>query len=193
MSDTTTTASEQAAPTLTPKQAAFVEHYLQSWNATEAARRAGYAAKTAHSIGWENLRKPEIRKAIEARLKEHQLTTDDVLARLADHAMGGMADFLSASGNSFKLDLKQAAARGKLHLIRKYSKTRQGVSLELYDAQAALIQIGRALGLFVDRQEVTGKDGGPIELADIKARLLSRFSQDDAERGAPGVPEPPAG
>ena len=67
------------------------------------------------------------------------------------------------------------------------------VEIELHDAQAATVQLGRALGLFVDRQEGTGKDGGPIELADIKARLLSRFAQDDAAGGAPGVPGQPAG
>ena len=42
---------------LTPKQRAFVEHYLESWNATKAARRAGYRgnSNTLAVVGWENL------------------------------------------------------------------------------------------------------------------------------------------
>lgn len=53
---------------LTDKQRAFVFEYLKDKNATQAAIRAGYSAKTAYSIGEENLRKPEIKKAIDAEL-----------------------------------------------------------------------------------------------------------------------------
>lgn len=37
--------------TLTPKQARFVEEYLVDLNATQAARRAGYSARTAEQQG----------------------------------------------------------------------------------------------------------------------------------------------
>lgn len=53
---------------LTPKRAAFVAEYMIDKNATQAAIRAGYSAKTAASIGEEILRKPEIRAAINAAL-----------------------------------------------------------------------------------------------------------------------------
>ena len=46
---------------LTPKQRAFADFYIELGNATEAARRAGYSAKTAKSIGAENLTKPDIK------------------------------------------------------------------------------------------------------------------------------------
>ena len=55
---------------LTEKQRRFVEEYLIDLNATEAAIRAGYSEKTARSIGNENLTKPDIRAAIDRRLKE---------------------------------------------------------------------------------------------------------------------------
>lgn len=54
---------------MTPKQRAFCDYYLASGNATEAAEKAGYSAKTAYSIGAENLRKPEIQQFIEAHSK----------------------------------------------------------------------------------------------------------------------------
>lgn len=50
---------------LTPKQQRFVSEYLQTGNATEAAKRAGYSEKTAFRIGAENLKKPAISRAIE--------------------------------------------------------------------------------------------------------------------------------
>lgn len=49
---------------MTPKQQRFVEEYLVDLNATQAAIRAGYSSDTAHSIGHENLSKPEIATAI---------------------------------------------------------------------------------------------------------------------------------
>lgn len=55
---------------LTPKQQAFADYYLETGNATESAKRAGYSEQTAYSIGNENLKKPEISAYIEERLKE---------------------------------------------------------------------------------------------------------------------------
>nr|WP_277376189.1 terminase small subunit [Paenibacillus polymyxa] len=50
---------------LTPKQRIFIMEYLRDFNATRAAMAAGYSKKTAYSIGWELLRKPEIKAAIQ--------------------------------------------------------------------------------------------------------------------------------
>ena len=50
---------------LTQKRKAFVEAY--AGNATQAALSAGYSPKTAHVIGHELLKKPEIQEAIQKR------------------------------------------------------------------------------------------------------------------------------
>ncbi|QTX33352.1 terminase small subunit [Aminithiophilus ramosus] len=50
---------------LTAKRRAFVEAY--AGNATEAALSAGYSPKTAHTIGHESLKKPEIQEALHER------------------------------------------------------------------------------------------------------------------------------
>ena len=75
---------------LTPKQQRFVDEYLIDLNATQAAIRAGYSEKTAYSIGDENLKKPEIKKAIEQEQKERQkrtlVTQDDVIRGLLTEA-----------------------------------------------------------------------------------------------------------
>lgn len=54
---------------LTPKQQLFIDAYLQSFNATDAARKAGYAGndKTLAQVGAENLRKPYIAEALQQR------------------------------------------------------------------------------------------------------------------------------
>ena len=71
---------------LTEKQKRFCDYYIETTNATEAAKRAGYSEKTAYAIGVENLRKPQIEEYIRTRLdqmdKERVASADEVLAYL---------------------------------------------------------------------------------------------------------------
>lgn len=56
---------------LTNKQRLFIENYINNgMNASQAALSAGYSKKTAAAIGFENLKKPRIQKAIQGRIKE---------------------------------------------------------------------------------------------------------------------------
>lgn len=55
-------------PTLTEKQKRFVDFYVETGNASEAARKAGYSSKTANRMGQQNLSKLDIQQAIKARL-----------------------------------------------------------------------------------------------------------------------------
>ena len=55
---------------LTEKQKAFCREYILDWNATRAAKMAGYSEKTAEVIGFENLRKPNIKDYIEEIQKD---------------------------------------------------------------------------------------------------------------------------
>lgn len=159
---------------LSNKQQAFVSEYLQCFNATEAALRAGYSEKTAHATGWENLKKPEIANAISQRLQESAMSADEVLMRLAEQARGIHSTYIDASG---VVNIAQMVADGKTHLIKKIKDTRNGREYEFYDAQAALSLLGKHHGLFVDRQELTGKVGGAIE---VKSRPdLSKLSVDE--------------
>ncbi|UFH63873.1 terminase small subunit [Clostridium cadaveris] len=52
---------------LTPKQKAFADYYIETGNATEAARRAGY--KKPNVQGSQNLEKLSIKSYIEERMK----------------------------------------------------------------------------------------------------------------------------
>lgn len=151
---------------LSAKQQAFIEHYLTHWNATQAALAAGYSAKSARSIGAENLTKPDIQVAIQARLTELKMSADEVLARLTAHARGSIAPFLrlSPSGELRGFDLGDGTP---VHLLRKASHirktfgdiTEETVTIELYDAQAALVQLGKHHKLFTDNIALGGQLG----------------------------------
>lgn len=173
---------------LTAKQQAFVEHYLQCWNASRAARLAGYSEKTAYSQGARLLKNVEVQAAISARLDELKMSADEVLLRLADQARATMDDFLDPERG--EVDLARAAARGKLHLVKKFSRSTgkvETVTIELHDAQAALVQIGRHHKLFTDRTEIPGLD-------ELKAYVgVSPDEWDEVEDGDGGDGAPGAG
>jgi len=102
---------------MTPKQAAFVKHYLVDHNATQAAIRAGYSQKTAASIGEENLRKPEIRAAIDLALSDIAgrlgITAERVLRERARLAFSDPRKIMHADGRlkmPHELDDDTAAA-----------------------------------------------------------------------------------
>lgn len=67
------------AKKLTIKQQKFIEAYIVSGNATQAAIEAGYSKKTAGSVGAENLKKPEIFSALAKRTEE--LKTERIVSQ----------------------------------------------------------------------------------------------------------------
>lgn len=56
-------------PKFTNKQLMFIQEYLVDYNARQACIRAGYNPNTATVMGYENLTKPHIRKAIDDQIK----------------------------------------------------------------------------------------------------------------------------
>ena len=134
------------------KQLTFVSEYLICFNATEAARRAGYAEKYLNTNASKLLQNTTIQALIQERLKEKHLSADVVLARLADMALSNLSDFADIQTGA---DLANARERG--HVIKKFKRDiitdqlgrqHEKIEIELYDAQAALVHIGKAHGLF---------------------------------------------
>lgn len=77
---------------LTAKQQRFCDEYLIDLNATQAAIRSGYSKKTAYAIGQENLKKPDIKNYIDARMAEKEKSLiadqDEVLKYLTSVLRG---------------------------------------------------------------------------------------------------------
>lgn len=97
---------------LSDQQRIFVDAYLRTWNASQAAEEAKYA--WPRSTGAKLLQKPAIRAAIDEELKNHHIGTNHVLARLGEMANVSLADFTDEDG---QVDIEKA--RGKGHLVQK--------------------------------------------------------------------------
>lgn len=172
---------------LTHKQALFVQEYLIDLNATQAAIRAGYSESTAYSIGNENLKKPEIReaiqKAMDLRAKRTEITADRVLVELAKLGFSDIRQILTKEGGLRDLSCLNddiAAAVQSVEVITKQtgkddSEIEYVHKIKLADKKAALELLGKNLKLFADRVEHTGKDGGPIETKELSKLELARL------------------
>ena len=128
---------------MNPKQARFVDEYLVDGNATQAAIRAGYSAKTAYSIGQRLLKHVEISAAIDAGLlaiaERNKLTQDEVIAGLrkeatrdgegSSHAarvsafvalgkhLGMFTDVVRQEGDTYRDDIERARQARDLRLV----------------------------------------------------------------------------
>jgi phage terminase small subunit len=193
---------------LTPKQARFVQEYLIDLNAAQAAIRAGYSAKTARVIGHENLTKPDIaaaiKKAMAERAERTELTADWVVDELRKIAGANMADYMKANpaGDPYldfsALTRDQTAALHEV-TVEAYVDGRgedardvKRVKFKLYDKRAALVDLGRHLGLFEIKHRIDGKievEGSSAR--EIVTRLIARLS-DAGTAGGGNKPHVPA-
>jgi len=134
----------------TLQQRAFVDRLFEcNFNATEAARQAGYQGddRTLAVTGSRLLRNAKVLEEIRQRWSGCGVTSEEIIARLADQMRADISDFFEvpAGGRVAILDLEQAAQRGKLHLIKKLYWTQFGPRLELHDAQRAAELLAKLL------------------------------------------------
>lgn len=181
--------TEEWETELTAKQRAFVREYLIDLNATQAAIRAGYSADSASEQGYQLLRKTSVAEAISAamalRAKRLDITADRVLQELAkigfsdirkvvkwqsalvteeDNPDGGdIAVVKTIVTNQVQLvaseDLDDETAASVSEISQNVGG---GMKIKLYDKRAALVDIGRHLGMFKDKIEHSGEGGGPV-------------------------------
>jgi len=149
----------KAIQRLSPKHRAFVEAYLRCWNASEAARQAGYKGR-ANTVGPRLLANVGIQVEIERRLSEIAMSSDEVLARLAEQARGEHGKYITSEG---QVDISRLIADGKGYLVKAIRPTAHGIAYEFYDSQSALVWIGKHFRLFIDRTDLTS-DGKPLTI-----------------------------
>ena len=178
---------------LTNKQKAFVLHYLGDclWNATAAAEAAGYQCSTREgfsSIGHTNLRKPKIKVHIARRMEEMGVNAQALLLRWLERSRVDISPFIMTRGadgekvvGGFYLDVQALKDAGYGYLIKGVTVNARGhTNVVLRDPDVAEDRLARHLGMFVERRELTGAQGGPIEMSDA-TRDLSGFTNEELD------------
>ena len=138
---------------LNERQQRFVDAYLEDPNATKAAIAAGYNSKTAYSQGQRLLKNVEVSRALEqarvARSARTRITQDYVLENLDE---------------CLRKSLKEE------EVLDAYGNPK---GLFVYDSKGATKAVElmmKHLGMLVDRKEISGPKGGPIQIDDLMHR-----------------------
>lgn len=157
---------------LTDKQIRFCEEYIIDLNATQAAIRAGYSKKVAGSIGFENLRKPEIESFISSlqkdKAEELNFSFNRVALEIGKVAFGDvknyfdnsgrlinineLEDHVSASIKSVTVFSEKSRLEGEVHVEESIKK------IESYDKLKALELLGKMFGHFSKDNEQKKQD-----------------------------------
>lgn len=166
---------------LTPKQQRFVEEYLKDLNATQAYIRAGYKplsdsqcrAASSRLVANVNIA-DAIQQAKHKRSQRTEITTDSVLLELAKLGFANMADYVTVQGDGTAYVDLTAVTREQFAAIQEitvdtytegngeYAREVKKVKLKLADKRGSLDLIGKHLGMFIEKREITGKDGAPL-------------------------------
>ena len=146
---------------MTKKQKRFIEEYLIDLNATQAAIRAGYSPDTAKSIGSENLTKPDIQariaKAMAERSRRTGVNADRVVMELAKIAFVNAKDVINTETATVKADaLPEDTAAIQSVKVKTFGEDGLEREIKMADKLKALELLGKHLGMFKDKVELSG-------------------------------------
>ena len=146
---------------MTQKQKRFIEEYLIDLNATQAAIRAGYSPDTAKSIGSENLTKPDIQARIARAMAERSRRTgvnaDRVVMELAKIAFVNAKDVIDSDTATVRPDaLPEDTAAIQSVKVKTFGEDGLEREIKMADKLKALELLGKHLGMFKDRVELSG-------------------------------------
>lgn len=154
---------------LNEKQRRFVAEYLVDLNATQAAIRAGYSEKTAHSQGPRLLEHVGIQAAIAAANQKRQhrteITQDRVLQELARLGFSDLRRIFAEDGRLLRPEEwpdDVAASVASIEVVTRSvgeGDVEHVAKVKLWDKPKAIEMIGRHLAMFTDKLEVDVTDG----------------------------------
>lgn len=177
--------AEKKPRPLTARELRFVQAWMVCGNQTQAAEEAGYSKKTAKSIGWQLMQRPEVRAAIqEAQARTAELagvTAVMVAQELKRIAFSDMSEFVEWGPSRMRLkDSDDVDGRCVAEVSETITEAGGSKRIKLHDKKGALDSLNKMLGFnAAEKLEHTGKNGGPIEVevSDAKQRLAQRLAR----------------
>ena len=130
---------------LTEKQKRFADYYIETGNATESARRAGYKGKNLNNVASENLAKVGVKSYTDEKLK--------VLENERTASAKEVLEFLTKSMRG-ELDEEVVVVEGTGDGTSEARKIKKQIGLRERIKSAELL--GKRYRLFTDKVEVEG-------------------------------------
>ena len=187
---------------LTDKQKMFCEEYLIDFNSTQAAIRAGYSEKTARAIGCENLTKLDIQdyltKLKAERAERVRISQDDVVRELSHIAFDDIKNYLKFKTEKVKVDevdgkpiydyktivdVKDSQTIDTRNIQEVAIAPNGAFKFKLYGKDDALVNLGRHLGIFNDKLNLTGEEGA----SEIKISFVDKTKRNTGAEKDPKI------
>ena len=163
---------------MTEKQKIFADEYLIDLNATRAYKVAYPRVKndeTAAAAAARLLKNVKVVTYIEKRMQDRQkrteVTQDRVIEELAAIAFARASDFAQIVKGRVVLTNTADMSDEQIRAIAGIKQGKFGIELKLNDKEKALELLGRHLGMFKDRVEVSGLDDEKKKLDDILQQM----------------------
>lgn len=163
---------------MTKKQKIFADEYLIDLNATRAYKVAYPSVKkdeTAAAAAARLLRNVKVADYIQKRMQDRQkrteITQDRVLEELAAIAFARATDFAEAKDGCVIIKDTAGLTEQQIKAIAGIKEGKFGIELKLNDKEKALELLGRHLGMFRDRLEVSGLEDEKKKLDDILEQM----------------------
>lgn len=159
---------------MTEKQKIFADEYLIDLNATRAYRKAYPSVKkdeTAAQAGSRMLRNVKVAEYIAERMQARQerteITQDRVLEELAAIAFASATDYAEVKDDQVFIKDTAGLSENQIKAIAGIKQGKFGIEVKLNDKEKALELLGRHLGMFKDRVEVSGLEEEKTKLSDL--------------------------
>lgn len=159
---------------MTEKQKIFADEYLIDLNATRAYRKAYPSVKkdeTAAQAGSRMLRNVKVAEYIAERMQARQerteITQDKVLEELAAIAFARATDYAEVKDDQVIIKDTSGLSENQIKAIAGIKQGKFGIEVKLNDKEKALELLGRHLGMFKDRVEVSGLEEEKTKLSDL--------------------------
>lgn len=163
---------------MTEKQKIFADEYLIDLNATRAYRVAYPSVKKEEAAavnGSKLLRNTKVAAYIQERMKERQkrteITQDRVLEELAAIAFAKATDYAEVKEGQVIIKDTANMDEQQVRAIAGIEEGKFGIKVKLNDKEKALELLGRHLGMFKDKVEVSGLEEEKKKLGDILDQL----------------------
>ena len=163
---------------MTEKQKIFADEYLIDLNATRAYRVAYPSVKkdeTAAAAAARMLRNVKVAEYIQERMQERQkrteITQDRVLQELAAIAFARATDYAEVKDECVKIKDTKDLDEQQVRAIAGIKEGKFGIEVKLNDKEKALELLGRHLGMFKDKVEVSSLEEEKKKLGDILEQL----------------------
>lgn len=168
---------------LTAKQRQFCLEYIVDFNATEAAIRAGYSAKTATAAAARMLTivniASEIQKNIAERRERTKIEADRVLQEMAAIGFSNIKKVASWAANGVTIidseDISDDVARAVAQVTERTTSSQYSssttINVKMHDKCKALDMMAKHLGMYQE----TKKDEGAKEADAIPEEQIVQF------------------